>query len=265
MMGHGIAETARLVGIPTTTLRYYEAARVISPPGRGPNGYRSYSERDVKRLQFIRRARQLDVSTDQLRELVHAWDTDRCATVQDRLSSIVATRTAETRGRIADLVELADDLQRLATKLRDEPVDGPCDDGCACASTEGPASAIAAIPMAQGPGPIACTLGQAAAARRVDEWRTLLTTSTARHAIDGGIAVLFSSDPATVSEIGRLAAAESECCSFFDFRLHLTGPTAELDIRAAPEARDIVTRLFGAPETHPDAVDGTPPRAGDTP
>jgi MerR family regulatory protein len=49
-------------GVPSTTLRYYEEIGLLAPAGRRDNGYRAYSDRDVERLQFITRAKALDLA-----------------------------------------------------------------------------------------------------------------------------------------------------------------------------------------------------------
>jgi MerR family copper efflux transcriptional regulator len=56
-----IAEVADMIGVPATTLTYYEDAGVVTGPPRGDNGYRAYSDRDVDRLRFVARARRLNV------------------------------------------------------------------------------------------------------------------------------------------------------------------------------------------------------------
>lgn len=132
MDGYTIAEAADLAGIPATTLRYYEDEGVIASPARAENGYRQYAERDVDRLRFLGRARRLDLSPGDLKELAQAWDTDSCASVQHGLSRIVGTRLAEAQCQVGDLVELSAELQRVAARLTRAPKEGPCDEQCAC-------------------------------------------------------------------------------------------------------------------------------------
>ena len=60
-----IKELARLYGVGTDTLRYYERLGLIQPR-RGENGYRLYSLRDIYRLTIIRDLRQLGFSTDRI-------------------------------------------------------------------------------------------------------------------------------------------------------------------------------------------------------
>ena len=135
-------------GVPASTLRYYEEIGLLVPAGRTGNGYRAYSDRDVERLQFIIRAKALDLSLDDLRELLSAWDSDDCADVQERMAQVVADRLARTRRRIADLYLLADQLQGVADRLTATPQPGRCGPGCPCSTAPGEqAPPVGAVPI----------------------------------------------------------------------------------------------------------------------
>ena len=54
-----IGEAARRSGMAAKTIRFYEEAGLIAPASRTGNGYRGFGEDDVRRLQFIHRARDL--------------------------------------------------------------------------------------------------------------------------------------------------------------------------------------------------------------
>ena len=111
-----IAEVAQRTGVPATTLRYYEEIGLLAPAGRSGNGYREYADRDLERLAFITRAKQLDISLDELRELVGVWDDD-CGQVHHRMTAVVASRVAQTQARIGELVALTAQLQAAAARL----------------------------------------------------------------------------------------------------------------------------------------------------
>ncbi|MBT2531106.1 MerR family transcriptional regulator [Arthrobacter sp. ISL-48] len=116
-----ISEVAARTGVPATTLRYYEDIGLIGPAVRSANGYRTYDERDLERLAVITRAKKLDISLEDVRDLVAAWESDECGTVQHRLSGIVATRLRETRESIAELTGLADQLEQARARLTGKP------------------------------------------------------------------------------------------------------------------------------------------------
>ena len=130
-----IAQLAERSGVPATTLRYYEKIGLLVPAGRRPNGYRAYTARDVERLAFITRAKRLDLSLDDLRELVTAWDDRDCGDVQELMAHLVRTRLAQTRERIEELNVLAGQLAAAADQLAGPTRPGRCDDDCLCSTT----------------------------------------------------------------------------------------------------------------------------------
>jgi DNA-binding transcriptional MerR regulator len=270
-----IAEVTGRTGVPATTLRYYEDIGLLTA-GRSGNGYRAYAERDVERLRFITSAKQLDISLDDLRELLPAWDGGACADVQAQLAQVVTTRLAQTRERVVALNELAEHLQSAAARLSAPAAAGPCHPGCACSTASEPASELASEPASQPaaaqpaaaqpaaaqsaagsvrsravsieitrPAPIACTLGAGQVGGRVAEWNAVLARALDRTRIPGGVALSFAPDPGTTSELARLAAAEHACCTFFDFTLAVTGAGVRLEVRAPSEAQDLLVALFG--------------------
>lgn len=65
-----IGQLARLVGIETQTIRFYEKQGLLSPPDRQENGYRSYTKMHGEQLAFIWRCRKLDLSLVEIHELL---------------------------------------------------------------------------------------------------------------------------------------------------------------------------------------------------
>lgn len=109
-----IGELADQAGVRPKTVRYYESIGLLPAPDRLPNGYRAYSQADVTRLRFIRRARRLGLSLDAIRDILRchgsgAWP---CRHVRQRAEQ----RLAEIDRQIAELQRLRDSLAALAAR-----------------------------------------------------------------------------------------------------------------------------------------------------
>jgi DNA-binding transcriptional MerR regulator len=239
-----IAEVAERTGVPATTLRYYEDIGLLTPARRSGNGYRAYSDRDVERLRFITRAKQLDIGLDDLRELVTAWDGEDCEGVQARMAEVVATRLREAQECLAELEELTGQLRSAVARLAAPPQPGACDDGCACSTAHEVTRAPVPISLTTGP-PVACTLDAGAMQDRIGDWQTLLARGTGRTPIPGGWAIRFDTDPELAADLARLATAEQACCGFFDFTISVTGDGLRLEVRAPAAAGDLLATVFG--------------------
>jgi len=68
-----IGVLAERAGVAAKTIRYYEDIGLIRKPERLPNGYRAYSPTDERELHFIKRARELGFSVDEVRGLLDLW------------------------------------------------------------------------------------------------------------------------------------------------------------------------------------------------
>jgi len=243
-----IAQAAASSGLPATTIRYYEDRGTIPPPDRTANGYRSYTDRDVKRLTFVARARGLDLPAEDLTELVRVWEHDRCAPVADRLSGMVADRLADTQDRIAELTALAGQLQQVHDQLDRPAHDGPCEDGdCIC--LDGPDSPPASTPLPIAPDTagdgVSCTLDPAHMPGRMSAWRDLLEQATDRWPIAGGVAVRFPNFGDLATKMVDLASAEHNCCNFFTFSVHVTTDHLDLHVTGPDAAQPTITTVFG--------------------
>ena len=80
---------------------------------------------------------------------------------------------------------------------------------------------------------------------RVTDWQDVIGRSTGRRAIDGGEVLNYDHDEAVAANLGRLAAAEYACCSFFEFTLTVGSEGMAFAVTAPPEAGAVVTAMFG--------------------
>jgi MerR family mercuric resistance operon transcriptional regulator len=110
--GIPIGEVARRTGCGVETIRYYERIGLLPAPARRGR-YRDYGAEDVRRLSFVRRARELGFSLDDARALLRlaARQPDACAEAR----SLAATHLADVRHKIADLRAME---RALARSLR---------------------------------------------------------------------------------------------------------------------------------------------------
>ena len=97
-----IGELSKRTGCNIETIRYYERIALLRAPARSAGRYRVYDTGDVRRLAFIRRARGLGFTLDEVRALLalSANDAqDACVDVRE----LAESHLAEVRGKIADL------------------------------------------------------------------------------------------------------------------------------------------------------------------
>ena len=105
-----IGRAAVRSGLPAKTIRYYEEIGLIHPE-REDNGYRDYSEDDVHRLSFLRRARNLGFSVEDCRQLMALYR-DRARASHD-VRAIALAHVAAIEAKIAELESMRRTLDRL--------------------------------------------------------------------------------------------------------------------------------------------------------
>lgn len=106
-----IGEVARLAGVPSKTIRYYEDIALIPPAERAPNGYRVYGQRSVDVLRFIRRARELGFSIEEVTDLLALWRDEHRASAE--VKAIARQHIQQVEAKIAELQSLRSTLLHL--------------------------------------------------------------------------------------------------------------------------------------------------------
>lgn len=107
-----IGQAARASGISTKMIRYYESVGLIRPADRTSSNYRDFSERDVNELRFVKRARTLGFSVEEITKLLELWRDDRRPSRE--VKAIAQRHVADLEGRIAEMQAMAQTLRGLA-------------------------------------------------------------------------------------------------------------------------------------------------------
>jgi MerR family transcriptional regulator, copper efflux regulator len=107
-----IGQAAGETGVSAKMIRYYESIGLIRESARSEAGYRIYGADELDALRFIKRARTLGFSLDQIRELLSLWQNDARASAD--VKAIALAHVAELNTRIAELSAMRDTLNELA-------------------------------------------------------------------------------------------------------------------------------------------------------
>jgi len=133
-----ISELADRVGVPTSTVRYYERIGLLGAPPRTGSGYRAYDEESATRLLFVTRARRLGLACDQITALIPVWDGTNCAAASVRVGRLIDEKQAEIATRIAELGWFAAQLDEVRAALDASPSLQSCRTDLSCCVPAGP-------------------------------------------------------------------------------------------------------------------------------
>jgi DNA-binding transcriptional MerR regulator len=92
IMEYSINQLAKLAGITTRTLRYYDEIGLLPPQRISTNGYRVYGQKEVDLLQQIMFYRELGVQLEEIKKIIWAKDYDRTAALLEHLSALKAKK-----------------------------------------------------------------------------------------------------------------------------------------------------------------------------
>lgn len=103
-----ISQLARRVGVGVETVRFYEREGLLDQPARPDSGYRQYTPDGIKRIQFIRRAKELGFSLKEIHELL---------TLRVGSASTCADVKRQTEAKIDQIERKVKDLLRMKRVL----------------------------------------------------------------------------------------------------------------------------------------------------
>ncbi|MGL3822238.1 MerR family transcriptional regulator [Sphingopyxis sp. R3-92] len=111
-----IGELAQATATRAETIRFYEKIGMLPAPARTEGNYRNYDKSHLARLFFIRRARNLGFTIEQIRTLLGLAD-DKDMTC-DAVDAIARDHLAEVERKIADLDVLRRELEQMIAQCR---------------------------------------------------------------------------------------------------------------------------------------------------
>ena len=110
--GMNIGEAAAASQVSAKMIRHYESIGVIPKAGRSEGGYRVYTASDVHTLGFVRRARDLGFSMQEIKKLVGLWRNKSRASAE--VKSLALEHVKALEHKITELEAMAKSLRQLA-------------------------------------------------------------------------------------------------------------------------------------------------------
>jgi DNA-binding transcriptional MerR regulator len=131
-----IGDVARLTGLPVKRIHYYERRGLLEPASRSESGYRLYGAEEVARLEFIKRAKLLGLTLEEIVELVNLAAECNRGEILPRLEEVLDEKLRATERKIAELSSFKESLlyyrERAAELSGDVPIDRTCEDVSFC-------------------------------------------------------------------------------------------------------------------------------------
>lgn len=109
-----IGDAARASGVSAKMIRHYESIGLIPAAGRTFAGYRIYSDADLHRMRFIRRARSLGFSIKQIEALLGLWDDRQRASAE--VKKLARAHAEDLAVRIREMQAMQRTLEDLASR-----------------------------------------------------------------------------------------------------------------------------------------------------
>jgi Cu(I)-responsive transcriptional regulator len=111
-----IGDAAAASGVSAKMIRHYESVALLPPAARTDAGYRQYTASDVHTLRFIRRARDLGFSLDEIRDLLGLWQ-DR-GRPSRQVKALAQAHIADLDRRAHELLDMKAALEHLVRGCR---------------------------------------------------------------------------------------------------------------------------------------------------
>src|ERR1700724_1044755 len=115
MKNRTIGKLAKQAGVVVETVRFYERKGILTQPPKPSHGYRNYSERDLVKLGYIKEAKNLNFSLDDVQQLMARAERDTsgfCVAVR----GVARKKLRDVNRRIAELQAKRAHLQHFRRK-----------------------------------------------------------------------------------------------------------------------------------------------------
>ncbi len=106
-----IGTLAARAGLSTDAVRYYERLGLLKPPDRTTAGYRQYTAAELRRLQFIRRAKLLGLSLDEIRGLLDLAEEGACHPLREQVTELLQRNIEACELQLAELAAFKASLE----------------------------------------------------------------------------------------------------------------------------------------------------------
>ena len=118
-----VSEVARQTGISAHTIRYYVREGLLQPGKQADNQYRLFNSKEVSRLRFIRTAKMLGFTLNEIRQILEHAELGEspCADVRE----IIQTHIVENQRRIEEMQQLQLRMEQALSKWQDMPDSTP--------------------------------------------------------------------------------------------------------------------------------------------
>lgn len=109
-----IGELSKLTDCNIETIRYYERIGILPKPPRTPGGHRDYDTPHHKRLNFVRRSRELGFSLDEVRQMLRLVDGGDVTC--EHVHEMALEHLVDVRTKIKDLKRMEGVLKTTVAK-----------------------------------------------------------------------------------------------------------------------------------------------------
>lgn len=111
MSNYRIGEITKLLGLSADTLRYYEKIELLTNVYRTDAGIRQYDDKDISRLKFIKRAKMMNFSLDEIKGLLSMRENPQHA--KNKVRQLTSDKLNDIEHQLEDLTTLRNELKLL--------------------------------------------------------------------------------------------------------------------------------------------------------